>query len=185
MHHQAGLVLPAGRCRYDADPARRRARRGVLRGNARPAPGGQRHHRANDPAWLEEYRGRPPADRYWQRIARGGLDQLRTHRREILTPYCEGPASQRYQLTDRDLVVTGSLASYRIDLATANVRTEPADKWLSFDTRPAPPAPYPSGIPGLLALDDDEILQRVLIRAAILADDEQLASRKLLKQIRG
>ena len=38
---------------------------------------------------------------------------------------------------------------------------------------------------GLPAIDDDEILQRILVRAAILADDEQLASRKLLKQIRG
>jgi len=140
---------------------------------------------ANDPAWLEEYRGQPVIDQYWERIARGGLDQLRTHRREILAPFCAGPASQRYQLTDRELIVTGSLASYRIDLATANVRTEPAGKWLSFDTRTAPPADYPAGIPGLPALDDDEILQRILIRAAILADDEQLASRKILKQIRG
>jgi hypothetical protein len=38
---------------------------------------------------------------------------------------------------------------------------------------------------GLVPAIDDEILQRILIRAAILADDEQLASRKLLKQIRG
>jgi hypothetical protein len=136
---------------------------------------------ANDPAWLEEYRGQPLIDQYWERIARGGLDQRRTHRREILAPFCAGPASQRYRLTDRELIVTGSLASYRIDLATANVRTEPADKWLSFDTRTAPPADYPAGIPGLPALDDDEILQRILI----LADDEQLASRKILKQIRG
>ena len=35
------------------------------------------------------------------------------------------------------------------------------------------------------ALDDDEILQRILVRAAVLADDELLASRKLLRQIRG
>jgi hypothetical protein len=31
----------------------------------------------------------------------------------------------------------------------------------------------------------DEILQRIVVRAAIVADDEHLASRKLLKQIRG
>jgi hypothetical protein len=140
---------------------------------------------ANDPAWFEEYRGQPAIDQYWERIAHSGLDQLRTHRREILAPFCAGPASQRYRLTDRELIVTGSLASYRIDLATANVRMEPAGKWLFFDTRAAPPANCPVGIPGLPAVDDDEILQRVLIRAAILADDEQLASRKLLEQIRG
>ena len=44
---------------------------------------------------------------------------------------------------------------------------------------------YKHQILGLPALDDDEILSRILIRAAILADDEQLASPKLLRQIRG
>ena len=44
---------------------------------------------------------------------------------------------------------------------------------------------YDHHILGLPAIDDDEILHRILIRAAILADDEHLASRALLKQIRG
>ena len=35
------------------------------------------------------------------------------------------------------------------------------------------------------ALDDDEILQRILVRAAILADDELLASRKLCGRSEG
>ena len=55
---------------------------------------------------------------------------------------------------------------------------------------PARPEPVPGSassyqLSGLPAVDDDEILQRILIRAAILADDEQLASRKILRQIRG
>ena len=141
---------------------------------------------ANDPLWLENYLGWPAIDRYWERIARGGLDQLRVHRRDILAWWCDGPqASQRYQLTERELVVTGSLAVYRIDLATANVRMQPSGKWLSFDTRADSGQAYHHEILGLPGIDDDEILQRILVRAAILADDEQLASRKLLKQIRG
>jgi hypothetical protein len=141
---------------------------------------------ANDPLWLENYRGWPAIDLYWERIATGGLDQLRANRREILTSYCDTPqASQRYQLTDRELIVTGSLATYRIDLATANTRTDPAGKWLSFDTKATPEQAHNHHILGLPAIDDDEILHRILIRAAILADDEQLASRKLLRQIRG
>lgn len=60
----------------------------------------------------------------------------------------------------------------------------PAGTWLSFDTRPEP-SPVTYHFPGLPALDDDQILHRLLICAAILADDEQLASRKLLRQIRG
>ncbi len=141
---------------------------------------------ANDPLWLENYRGWPAIDRYWDRVTRGGLDQLRVNRRDVLASFCDGPqTSHCYQLTDSELVVTGSLAIYRIDLATANVRMEPAGKWLSFDTRAAPDQKYNHEILGLPAIDDDEILQRILVRAAILADDEQLASRKLLKQIRG
>jgi hypothetical protein len=141
---------------------------------------------ANDPAWLERYDGQPVLDRYWDYVARGGLDQLRVHRRAILASYCEGPAaSERYHLTDTDLVVKGALASYRIDLATANVRTEPAGKWLSFDTKLTLGQARNYDILGVPAIDDDEILHRILIRAAILADDVQLASRKLLKQIRG
>jgi hypothetical protein len=141
---------------------------------------------ANDPVWLENYMGLPVLDQYWERVAAGGLDQLLARRREILGPFCTPEAAgDRYQRTDRHLIITGSLATYRIDLATANVRTEPAGRWLSFDTRLSADQEYRHNILGLPALDDDEILQRILIRAAILADDEQLASRKLLKQIRG
>ncbi len=140
---------------------------------------------ANDPIWLEEYHGQPVLDRYWDQIARGSLDEVRVHRRAILAPFCDGQAGGRYQLTDTDLVVTGSLATYGIDLATANVRVEPAGKWLSFDTKLTPHGAYNQDILGMPAIDNDEILHRILIRAAILADDEHLANRKLLKQIRG
>lgn len=141
---------------------------------------------ANDPLWLDEYRGVPLLDAYWERLADGGLDQLRVHRREILRSayWMTGP---RFALTDTELVVRGALASYRIDLATANVRMEPSGRWLSFDSRVtrAPAQACRLAIAGVPTLDDDEILQRILVRAAILADDEVLASRKLLKQIRG
>src|SRR5258705_2961005 len=97
---------------------------------------------ANDPIWLEEYHGQPVLDRYWDQIARGSLDQLRVHRRAILAPFCDGQAGGRYQLTDSDLVITQSLATYQIDLATANVPMEPAGKWLSFDTKLTPDPAY-------------------------------------------
>jgi hypothetical protein len=38
--------------------------------------------------------------------------------------------------------------------------------------------------PWLPVADDHEILRRIVIRAAILADDERLPSRPLLRQIR-
>ena len=140
---------------------------------------------ANDPVWLENVTSHEALRGYWERVARDGPGGLRAHRREVLAPFYAEQDARRFKLTDRDLIVHGSLASYRIDLATANVRMDPAGKWLSFDTRLSPEDLYRQHVLGLPAIDDDEILQRILIRAAILADDEHLASRKLLKQIRG
>ena len=140
---------------------------------------------ANDPIWLEKVAGHDELRGYWELVARDGLGELRIRRREVLAPFYAGLDPRRFELTERELIVYGSLASYRIDLATGNARMEPAGKWLSFDTRLSPEDLYRQHVLGLPAIDDDEILQRILIRAAILADDEQLASRKLLKQIRG
>jgi len=139
---------------------------------------------ANDPLWLEQHRGHSGLERYWEAVTRDGLDQLRAHRHEMLTALGATPGD-RFELTSADLIVKGSLATYRIDLATANVRLDRTGRWLSFDTRLTTGNTGQYQIPGLPALDDDEILHRILIRAAILADDDQLASRDLLKQIRG
>jgi hypothetical protein len=108
---------------------------------------------------------------------------LRAARREVLASVY-GTPGDRYTLTDTDLEVRRSLATYRIDLATANVRMMPSGKWLSFDSKP-PEVARQRAWQQVPALDDDEILHHILVRAAILADDELLASRKLLQQIRG
>ncbi|HET7013445.1 MAG TPA: DUF4132 domain-containing protein [Streptosporangiaceae bacterium] len=140
---------------------------------------------ANDPAWFTDNRFHPGIDEYWKRIAEGGFVQFRSHRREVIAEFFDGLTSEKYELTDAELIVRGALATYRIDLATANVRMEPGGKYLSFDTKLSRQAQYDHDVWWLPAFDDDEILRRILIRAAILADDEHLASRKLLKQIRG
>jgi hypothetical protein len=80
--------------------------------------------------------------------------------------------------------VRGWLATYHVDLATASVRMEPAGKWLSFDTKLTAPASTTDLFPWLPATDDHEILSRITLRATILADEERLASRGLLRQIR-
>jgi len=94
-----------------------------------------------------------------------------------------GP-DDRFQLTERDLIIHGSLATYHIDLATASVRMEPAGKWLSFDTRQPAPASTTDLFPWIPLTDDPEIRRRLTLRATTLANDEQLASRPLLRQIR-
>jgi hypothetical protein len=140
---------------------------------------------ANDPAWPEDFGSGQELLDYWERAARDGLGQLQSHRREILAPFYSSQDPHRFQLTERELIVRGSLASYRIDLGTANVRTDPAGTRLSFDPGLSPDDTHRQQILGLPGLDDDEILRRILIRAAILADDEHLVSTRLRRQIRG
>ena len=139
---------------------------------------------ASDPTWPEGWQA-PAFAGYWDRATRGGLDQLRASRRQALAPMYATPGpGDRFRLTQRDLVVHGSLATYRIDLATASVRMEPAGKWLSFDTRLTAPASTTDLFPWLPVTDDHEILSRITLRATTLANEEQLASQRLLRQIR-
>lgn len=138
---------------------------------------------ANDPDWLEEHRWNPGLNRYLADVAVSGLDQLRAGRHQVLAALPD-TLGGRFVLTSTDLIVKGSLATYRIDLATANVRLDSTGKWLSFDTRLGTGNADRYPLPGVPALDDNEILQRILIRAAILADDDQLATPRLLNQIR-
>jgi uncharacterized protein DUF4132 len=67
---------------------------------------------ANDPLWLERHRGNPGLDRYWEAITGDGLDQLRVHRHEMLTAL-DANSGDRFELTSTDLIVRGSLATYR------------------------------------------------------------------------
>lgn len=140
---------------------------------------------ASDPAWPHGPDAPPIFAGYWARASRDGMDQLRASRRQALAPaYATPGPDDRFHLTERDLVIHGSLATYHIDLATAGVRMEPAGKWLTFDTKPATPADTTDLFPWLPATDDHEILHRITLRATILANDEQLASQQLLRQIR-
>ena len=140
---------------------------------------------ADEPTWPPDLQAPAFLAGYWDRAGRDGLDQLRAGRRQALAPMYATPGpGDRFQLTERDLVVHGSLAIYHIDLATASVRMEPAGKWLSFDTRQPAPASTTDLFPWIPLTDDHEILSRITLRATTLANDEQLASRPLLRQIR-
>jgi hypothetical protein len=139
----------------------------------------------SDPTWPQDPGAPPILAGYWARADRTGLDQLRASRRQALVPmYATSGPADRCHLTQRDLVIRGSLATYHIDLATAGVRMEPSGKWLSFDTKRSVPVGTTDLFPWLPVTDDHEILGQIVLRAAVLADDEHLASRQLLRQIR-
>jgi hypothetical protein len=141
---------------------------------------------ANDPVWLEKFSGERRLAHYWEQAAHGAMDALIGNRREMLSLlYGSTLPGDQFELGERELIVRGSLASYRIDLATGNVLMESTGKWLSVDARRPIEADDRRLARWLPIFDDDEILRRIMVRSGILAEDERLASRKLLKQIRG
>lgn len=143
---------------------------------------------ANDPFWIEKF---TPESRqlheYWEAMAEGGFANAAIHRRDALEatiPTIAG--SDRFVLEDRYLSVRGNLWTYRIDLATANVRVEPSGRLLYFDGRTAsfPAAPHAPALGPLPPVDDDVILGRIILRAGLLASDDQIHNPSLRKQLR-
>jgi hypothetical protein len=123
---------------------------------------------------------------YWEQAAHGGMDTLVANRREMLSLlYGMTSPGDQFERLERTLIVRGSLGVYRIDLATGNVLMESTGKWLSFDTPRSKENEDRRLARWLPIFDDDEILRRIMIRSGVLAEDERLASKKLLKQIRG
>lgn len=141
---------------------------------------------ANDPFWIEKFAFEPRLGEYWEALAHGEHLDAVHHRRELLEAMVkDGNLPEQFELADRHLVVRGTLRTYSIDLATGNVRMDPPGKWLSFSgkaTNRIDSAASPSAY--LPAIDDDEILRRILIRSRLLADDDLITERSLRSQIR-
>lgn len=137
---------------------------------------------ATDPNWIETVSGERRLAEYFDRIATEGLGTTVATRREALAELLGlGLLGSQHQLTERSLIVEGKLGRYVIDLATANVRLDPPGRWLSLRS-PTSSITYPWDRAS--AVDDDEILWRILARASLLAADTEISDRRLLAQIR-
>jgi hypothetical protein len=76
--------------------------------------------------------------------------------------------------------VDGTRGTYEIDLGTGNVLFEPSGRWLAF-----PPAmgSAASIVSMSSPVTDDEVLDRIIERATLLAQDDSITSKKFLKQL--
>jgi hypothetical protein len=137
---------------------------------------------ATDPTWLEMMSGERRLAEYWNRVAADGLGTTVRTRREAVAELLDlGVLQGPYELTTHSLVVLGTLGRYVIDLATANVCLDPPRRWLSMRNPPSSVA-YPWEEAS--AVDDDEILWRILARATALASDNEITDKRLLAQLR-
>ena len=141
---------------------------------------------ANDPFWIERFALEPRLREYWEAMAHGGLTDAIAHRREMLISLLQDVSQrERIELAERYLVVRGTLRTYYVDLATANVKMDPPGKWLSFGSKATQLEMRASwASTHLPAMDDDVILARILARASVLANDDQIRDRSLRGQIR-
>lgn len=140
---------------------------------------------ANDPFWLERFH---PGDRqlhdYWETIAAGGFPETVAHRRDAIEAVLHTlPRADRLELADRQLIVRGTLRTYYVDLATANVRIQPGGRWLSFSPTSGTRSGAGTDLGAFAAIDDDVILGRILDRVQVLVADDRIANPALRKQL--
>ena len=140
---------------------------------------------ANDLLWLERMAGERGVVEYWERVASDGLGTTTTLRRQALEALMvDGVLTGPFTLDDRFLVVRGSLGTYKIELATANILLDPPGKWLALKS------PKPAAIADLMVghrrpdINDDDVLDRVIVRARALADDTKIQDERFRQQIR-
>ncbi len=134
----------------------------------------------NDPNWSD---GGPQGRHldYWQRYSSGELSasaQTRCQVLESLLPHLKISACSH--LTDRFLIVKGSLRTYKIHLGSGNILMEPNDQYLCIVPGRSPQVPGKIFLP----FEGDQTLAIILSKAFLLADDTKINDPTITAQIR-
>lgn len=132
---------------------------------------------AADETWAD--RGEEGFRSYWAAASFAPLSGSAEIRRDVLARLLPRlRIGERCELTDRFLRVRGTRAVYRIHLGSANILMEPDDTYLCVvaDRRPA-------GARISLPFDDDERLSLILSKAFLLAADDRITDRSILRQL--
>lgn len=134
-----------------------------------------------DPTWQD--RGNAPQHAYWHRFAFGELSESARTRREALERLLPRLVKlrQRWELTERFLVVHGDLRTYKIHLGSGNILMEPNDQYLCI----VPDRRQPANAGNLfLPFGGDNILSVILSKALLLAEDANITDPTITGQIR-
>ncbi len=135
----------------------------------------------NDPTWSD---GGPEGryQAYWQSYSFGDLSATAKTRRAVLERLIPRlKIAAQCSLTDKFLVVKGSLRGYRIHLGSGNILMEPNDQYLCI-------VPRQTTTIGegrvFLPFEGDTTLSVILSKAFLLADDTGIKDPTILSQIR-
>lgn len=135
----------------------------------------------NDPNWNDAGRDHPQRN-YWQNYSFGDLSETAKTRRAILEKLVPNLAiASQCTLSDRFLLVKGSLHTYKIHFGSGNILMEPNDQYLCI-------VPF-SGMSNqkdkiYLPFEGDQILSVILSKAFLLANDQKITDPVILQQIK-
>lgn len=135
----------------------------------------------NDPSWQD--RGDLPAGQYmyWNNYSFGELAASAESRRDVLSRLLPRlKIASCCRLTDRFLIVTGDLRTYKIHLGSSNIMMEPNDQYLCIVAGRSSAAKEESVF---LPFEGDRTLSLILSKAFLLAEDRKITDPTIVRQI--
>jgi hypothetical protein len=133
-----------------------------------------------DPTWQDH--GNTQYGGYWHDFAFGEPSVSAVQRRDMLARLLPRlKIAGHCTLTDRFLIVRGSIRTYKIHLSSGNILMEPNDQYLCI----VPDRRGESGKSGnvFLPFEGDTTLSLILSKAFLLAEDTRITDPTILRQI--
>jgi 23S rRNA maturation mini-RNase III len=133
----------------------------------------------NDPNWrdggLQDYRN------YWESYSFGDLTEVAKTRKQVLEKLIPRlKIAKQCEITEKFLVVKGSLRTYKIHMGSGNILMEPNDQYLCIVVdRKAEDV----GNKVFLPFEGDAVLSIIISKAMLLADDTKIKDTTITSQI--
>jgi hypothetical protein len=136
----------------------------------------------NDPAWQDSGEtGR--FGQYWNEYSFGELSATAATRRDVISRLLPKlKIAGQCTLTDKFLVVRGTLRTYKIHLKSGNILMEPNDGYLCIVPGRGTASSKSDAV--FLPFEGDSMLSIILSKAFLLAEDDQIKDVTILNQIR-
>ncbi len=136
----------------------------------------------NDPAWRDGGTVGAFAE-YWSDYSFGDLSATAQTRRVVLEKLLPRlKIAAQCELTDKFLVVQGSIRTYKIHLGSGNILMEPNDQYLCI-VESRKPLSSDSGT-SFLPYEGDQRLALILSKAFLLAEDTKITDETITRQLK-
>ncbi len=134
----------------------------------------------NDPNWrdggLQQFRN------YWESYSFGNLTEVAKTRKQVLERIIPRlKIAKQCEITDKFVVVKGSIRTYKIHIGSGNILMEPNDQYLCIvPDRKADDV----GSKVFLPFEGDNVLSIIISKAFLLAEDSKITDSTIISQLR-